>query len=491
MKSLLYVRLPVKKIYPAGIVYLADYVHKHRPHLKQRILDLALVKDREEEKILLETIGEVDPEVIAFSWRDIQPFSPDEDDEAFRNAFKFYFSPNLLAKSQAALRGIKMILSYDNRIRRNLSLILAANRDFPNKKILIGGSAFSVFASTLIKKCPEGTIGVIGEGENVLIKLIDGKSVLDERVIIKKNGAIIAGKPGQYVKIEEGTPVDFDYICSIFPDFMKYTDGYVGVQTKRGCPYGCLFCLYNFIDGKKVRFRRPKVIAAEMESLVKNYGVKSIWFVDSQFYPSPQSESIVEETLDEIIRRDLQLKWSSYLRIDRLTPSLAKKMLDSGISDFELSITSGSQKVVDVLRLGFKLEQFLSACQLLKGAGYGGQPIKLNLSLNAPGETEETLLETIKTVKKIGDIFGTGNVRPFVFFLAVQPNTGLAKIAIEQGYLPANFNPLALNPFIIKNLIYNPPPLGRMIAQACLKALEKKNTDIGWQVLSDLEDQLK
>ena len=43
VRSVLYVRLPVWKIWPGGIVYLADYLHKQRPDLRQEILDLALV----------------------------------------------------------------------------------------------------------------------------------------------------------------------------------------------------------------------------------------------------------------------------------------------------------------------------------------------------------------------------------------------------------------------------------------------------------------
>ena len=42
-RSVLYVRLPCWKIYPGGVVYVADYVHKQRPELAQHILDLAVV----------------------------------------------------------------------------------------------------------------------------------------------------------------------------------------------------------------------------------------------------------------------------------------------------------------------------------------------------------------------------------------------------------------------------------------------------------------
>ena len=497
MKSILYVRLRCPKIYPVGPIYLADHVHKHFPEVKQKIIDLALVEERQEKKILLEEIEEFNPDTLAFSWRDIQPFSPDEDDLALKNSFKFYYSSNVGEKIGASWQGLKMILFYENRIRKNLSLINLANRTFPEKKILIGGPAFSVFAKNLIGRCPNGTVGIVGEGENVFLKLIGGKDILDERVVLKKNGEVSWGAPlrnrakkWNYVPLENSTPVDFDYITSIFAEFNEYTGGFVGVPTKRGCPFNCLFCLYPVIDGKQVRYRPPRVVAQDVENLKRKFGVNKIWFCDSQFFPAAKSLPVAEETLDELIRRELDIHWASYIRIDQVTRPIAKKMLASGISDFELSITSGSQAVIDRLRLGFKLERFFENCQMLKEAGHSDQKIRLNLSLNAPGETSETLLETIDSVEKISQIFGEENVRPFLFFLAVQPRTGLAEHAVRKGYLPQDFNPLALNPFIIRNLIYNPPPLGKIIGQAMNHAM-KNGTEIGGQVLRELKEQLK
>src|SRR3972149_6100075 len=105
MKSILYIRLPCRKIYPAGPVYLADYVHKHFPTVDQKILDLSLVKEDEEKKVLLKVIDEFNPEALAFSWRDIQPFSPDEDDPALTNSFKFYYSPKVAEKRRGDFVG--------------------------------------------------------------------------------------------------------------------------------------------------------------------------------------------------------------------------------------------------------------------------------------------------------------------------------------------------------------------------------------------------
>lgn len=485
VRSILWVRLPGTQIYPVSLIYLTDHVHKHRPEVEQRVVDLAMVDPSEEQDRLLEEVARFNPDAIGFSWRNVQPFSPKEDDESLVNAFSFYFSPSLLAKARASLNGVRMVLSYESRVRRNLGLVNLVGREFPNKRIWMGGPAVSVFADLMAGKCPEETVLVQGEGEDVVLKLIDGRDVMDERVVIRRNNRLIFGQKSRFVKLEEDAPVDFDFIDSTFPDFRRYLDGFVGVPTKRGCPYKCGFCLYNYIDGYAVRYRRPEVVAEEIRALNRRYGVSKIWFADSQFYPSKTSEPVVARTLDEIIEDGPKIEWSTYLRIDNINESLAEKMVASGLSQLELGIVSGAQRVVDHLKLGYKWPKLLDACRLMRQAGYDG-PVKLDLSFNAPGETKGTILETIETVGKIQDIFGPERVRPFIFFLAVQPHTPLAEIAIKKGYLKSGFNPLALNPFVIRNLVYNPPPLGRTIGRAVIESMGGGG-DVGREVLRRLK----
>ena len=95
LKSILYVRLPCPKIWPVSVVYLADHIHKNCPDVKQEIFDLALVKPEDELESLLKKIDDFKPEAIAFSWRMLQPFSPDQSDPALKNAFQFLIKTNL------------------------------------------------------------------------------------------------------------------------------------------------------------------------------------------------------------------------------------------------------------------------------------------------------------------------------------------------------------------------------------------------------------
>ena len=149
-------------------------------------------------------------------------------------------------------------------------------------------------------------------------------------------------------------------------------------------------------------------------------------------------------------------------------------MVKSGVGDLEVAITAGSQKVLNSLHMGFKLEHLYDGCRYLKEAGFSGRVI-LNYSLNSPEETEETLLQSIESYKIVASILGEDRVFPLMFFLGVQPNTDLEKRLLSEGHLSAGYNPLSLTPWNIKKMLYNPAPLNTIIAKACLAAWNKKH----------------
>ncbi len=238
-----------------------------------------------------------------------------------------------------------------------------------DRKVVVGGSAFGLFADRLINKLNEDVLGVIGEGEEVMFKVskgVWGEVLLDERVIFKRDKEVYKGEQQCYVDIENLSPVDFEYIEGIFTDFKAYLDDYIGVQTKRGCPFRCMFCSYPFIEGKKLRYRDPKTVVEEIESLKENYGVRKIWFTDSQFISAPRTIAHCNTILEDIIKRNLEIEWGGYVRIDQIDERLAKNLVDSGIIHFELSITSGSQKLVDFMKMGYKLDKVINAFHFIK-----------------------------------------------------------------------------------------------------------------------------
>ena len=486
--SVLYIWLPCKKIYPLGVTYLANAVHHQIPEARQRILDLSLIPPGERYRAIQETVRSFRPGLIAFSWRDIQIYAPHEGDRSLETAFRFYYARNPLDRLSAALSGLRMVWSYQNQIREKLSLIRNTLEAFPDLRVTVGGGAFGVFPEQVIRRLPEGVVGMIGEGEEALLALLRGEDPLRHRTIFRKGEKIVRGTPVVTTPIEE-MGIDFPYLETIFPQVAAYKGGPVGVQTKRGCPYLCSFCLYTYIEGENVRYRAPEKILQEMSDLYHRWGVRNFWFADAQFIPGSRAIPHALDILDRIIASGMDLTWSSYIRTSLITEELAHRMVHSGVGDLEVSITSGSQSVLNGMKMGFRLDRLYEGCRQLKKAGYQGK-ILLNYSLNAPGETEETLLESVESYRRIAGILGEDQVEPMLFFLGVQPHTLFEETLIESGYLPSDYDPLSLNPFTIRKLLYNPAPLGPKIARACLEGWRHGEQGAGREILLLLEKGL-
>jgi radical SAM superfamily enzyme YgiQ (UPF0313 family) len=472
MNSILYIFLPCKKVYPIGVTYIADFIHRRKPEVRQRILDLSLFPVAQRKQAILDAATECMPNLVCFSWRDIQIFSPHEGDSSLEHAFNFYFASNPLKRITASFAGVKQLYRYYNHINTILSYPALVRKEFPRVQMMIGGGAFTAFADQLIEKLPEGTIGILGEGEDAILKVIESRSIEDERYIIKEGNQIRKGQQASPALLES-SPVDLPYLTSIFPQYKEYADESIGVQSKRGCPYDCSFCLYPYIEGKRVRYRPPDTVVKDIAQHYHQWGTRRFWFTDAQFITGKEAYPQCTEILERIVAEKLDIEWSGYIRTSLITSELAKLMVRSGVGDLEVAITSGSQEVLNNLHMGFKLERLYDGCRYLAEAGFQGKVI-LNYSLNSPKETEESLLQSVESYKIVASILGEERVFPLMFFLGIQPNTDLEQRLLEEGYLSAGYNPLMLTPTSIRKLLYNPAPLNKIIAKACLRAWERK-----------------
>ncbi len=282
----------------------------------------------------------------------------------------------------------------------------------------------------------------------------------------------------------------FGAVEEAFPQWAAYQSDEIGVQTKRGCPHGCLYCVYGFLEGRQVLRRQAENVVREVEGYHRRWGARRFWFTDAQLLTDPADDDHLEEILKGMLKARLDLSWSGYMRIDRLKPGLADLMVRTGLRDLEIALNSGAQSVIDRLRMGFSVEEVMEGFKVLKSAGYTGR-VLVDLSLNSPGETEATLKETLGVFSSISRMFAPGRVTPVVFFLAVQPHTALERMALEDGLLKEGYDPLSVWPWDLLRLIYNPPPLGRLIGRSCALAFRDGQPDRGRAILANLEAGLE
>ena len=172
--KILYVRLPCNPIFPIGVVYLSDHVHKLFPTVQQRIFDLGAVPPLDYAATLDACVDEFQPTLLVFSWRDIQIYAPvgGRGGNPLQNAFEFYYAKNPLIKLRGALGGLRLATSYYTELWQNLGLIKRglsrSQRYNPQARVVVGGGAVSVFYEQLGKSLPKGSIVSVGEGESLL-----------------------------------------------------------------------------------------------------------------------------------------------------------------------------------------------------------------------------------------------------------------------------------------------------------------------------------
>lgn len=498
IERVLYVRLPCNPIFPIGVVYLSDHVHKLFPAIEQKIFDLGTVPPLDFSRALDDCIDAFRPDLLVFSWRDIQIYAPvgGRGGNPLQNAFEFYYASNPLIKLRGAFGGLRLAMSFYGELWRNTGLIRRglkrARRYNPQAKTVVGGGAVSVFYEQLAKSLPQGSIVSVGEGETLLEALIRNESLDRERCYI-----VGATQPRERLIHEapasiEKSACNYDYIARIWPEFDYYLqdrDFYLGVQTKRGCPHNCCYCIYTVIEGKQVRINPADEVIAEMRQLYDR-GIRNFWFTDAQFIPARRYIQDTIELLQKIVDSGMDdIHWAAYIRADNLTPELCDLMARTGMNYFEIGITSGSQELVRKMRMGYNLRVVLQNCRDLKAAGFNDL-VSVNYSFNVIDETYETIRQTIAYHRELEAIFGKDKVEPAIFFIGLQPHTHLEDFAFDNDILKPGYNPMSMMPWTARKLLWNPEPLGSFFGNVCLEAWQRNPNDFGREVMDILEERL-
>jgi len=179
----------------------------------------------------------------------------------------------------------------------------------------------------------------------------------------------------------------------------RYTreGGMVGIETKRGCPAGCIYCADPLAKGRRMRLRPPRVVVEEIRDLIAQ-GADVYHTCDSEFnLPADHGravcEAIVETGLGERIR------WFAYcspVPFDRETASLYRR---AGCRGINFGCDSASNTMLARLGRDHRRSDILAAVAATKSAGMS---CMLDLLLGGPGESRESLRETIELTRSSG-----------------------------------------------------------------------------------------
>jgi len=294
-------------------------------------------------------------------------------------------------------------------------------RQLSRAPIFLGGSGFTLMPEAILRYL-DADGGVIGEGEETFPQALRkdaGDSLSPIKGLIRR-GSRNSPRPAWIQDLDSLPPPDWNGL-----DLKQYfrCGGMGNLQTKRGCPFRCIYCTYPLIEGERIRLRSPEKVAQDAEVLIQR-GVENAFMVDNIFN-CPESHA--HEVCRTFTRRGLLLKWSCYAHPAHISRALAEDMREGGCTGVEFGTDSGSAAVLAKLGKDFTPEDIQRASLLVREAGL---EVCHSLSLGAPGETEQTLQETIALMEQISP---TAVIA--MLGLRIFPGTGLARLAEEEGMI--------------------------------------------------------
>jgi radical SAM superfamily enzyme YgiQ (UPF0313 family) len=240
---------------------------------------------------------------------------------------------------------------------------------------------------------------VVGEGEETLSELA------------RERGPDLAGIPG-LAFLEEGRlvrtatrPLLRDLDALPFPawdlvDVERYRSAWldrhdffsVNMVTTRGCPYHCNWCAKP-IYGQRYQSRSPASVAEELSFLRRVVHPDHVWFADDIFGLKP---GWVEAFAFEVERRGARTRFKIQARADLIDENVAAALARAGCENVWMGAESGSQKVLDAMEKGIRVEQIFRATRLLRENGIR---VSFFLQFGYPGEEWSDIEKTLAMVR--------------------------------------------------------------------------------------------
>ena len=295
---------------------------------------------------------------------------------------------------------------------------------------ILGGTGFSVSPMGWMRRL-KPDCGVVGEGEQAFVEVLDrlgsGRSLdgISGVVLSPQNGnGACPAVPALAVPSDLMLPAH--ELCR-YPTYVR-RGGFVGVQTKRGCPLGCSYCVYPRLEGKRYRLRAAEAVVEEVETVAAARKVQHFFFVDSVFN-DPRSHALA--ICRELARKRVPVRWMAFCNPVGFDEELARAMAKAGCVGVEFGLDAATPKMLAALHKPFGQEEIRIA---LKAAHDAKMPFMLSMMFGGPGETWEDVEEAqnfLNNCATANGVFASYGIR-------VYEGTGLAAQAEREGVFGAD-----------------------------------------------------
>jgi radical SAM superfamily enzyme YgiQ (UPF0313 family) len=293
----------------------------------------------------------------------------------------------------------------------NRAIITAESirKNFPDILIIIGGHHATIVRESLLKENPCFDICVYGEGELILLELLDEYRKLgwDRNGFLKNNETlskikgisyirdqnVIINPPRELIKDLDKLPMP----AREFFDMKKYVplpNQYkrlpsIHMTVTRGCPFSCSYCSASSVFGRGFRLSSPQKVIAEIEYIIEKYGAKEISFWDDAF---TVNKKWVREVCQLMIDKKLDITWTCYGRVRTVDKEILQLMRKAGCWNMFFGFESGVQELLDLINKNITLDEIR---QVVKWCKEVDIEVRASFMIALPTETPQMAQQTI------------------------------------------------------------------------------------------------
>jgi anaerobic magnesium-protoporphyrin IX monomethyl ester cyclase len=286
----------------------------------------------------------------------------------------------------------------------------ALKRDMPDVCIVAGGNHPTAIPERTLNEFPAFDIVAIGEGEYTFLELLrtleQGGNLQDVAgLAFRRDQRIIRTAPrGRVLDLDKLPLPAFD----LLPELTHYRPPLNSVEklpafslvASRGCPAQCTFCDRS-VFGNRVVTHSPEYIVDMVETLRNEHGIRYLLFDDDNLLLNRRH---LYRLLDLLEERDLVTPFTCQSRVDTIDEEKLKRLKRADCRMILYGVESGSPQILEAMKKGITTDQVKRAICMTRDAGI--KPAGFFI-LGYPGETEETLQETVDLIRGC-DFFDVG-----------------------------------------------------------------------------------
>jgi radical SAM superfamily enzyme YgiQ (UPF0313 family) len=312
---------------------------------------------------------------------------------------------DFFAENQSYDKFTEVLLEYNPdiitiSIRNSISVSIDTTKNFveiirskkPNIKIILGGTGFTIYPDLYLKKTL-ADYGFVGQAEDGFVQFIENiiNNKQNEQVFYSKNSKELSGAL---------------YDIKLLKFYNKYPWA-IGISTKKGCKYKCLYCEYKRFDGIGLKYRNIDDVILDIEFL-KGQNIENINFTDSIFN---DDNNKYMELLEKIYKENLNIKWYAFLRPKLLNDTALDLMKKTGLCAVNVSIDASTEETLIGMQKEFTWTDVEQSLKLLRKHDIY---VNANIIFGGPNETEDTLKRGITNVHNIEPIVNNLDIKIFM-----------------------------------------------------------------------------